>query len=142
MQFLDTFDGPNVCDCYRRTSTVLPQQALALTNSELLVHYGRILAKRISDDISSIEVTAETSHQRFVNEAFERIVNRPPSDSEMQLSLQFLLQQHQLLASTPADQLRLEGNKEITPAASDLAQRARENLTIGLFSHNDFVTVR
>lgn len=142
MQFLDTFDGPNVCDCYRRTSTVLPQQALAMTNSDLLLHYGRILAKRISEEIPLAEAGAETTEQRFVNEAFGRILNRPPSETELELSLQFLRQQHQLISATPADQLRVAGNKEITPAASELAQRARENLTISLFSHNDFVSVR
>lgn len=142
MQFLDTFDGPNVCDCYRRTSTVLPQQALAMTNSELSVHYGRILAKRISEEILPSQGSSEGIEQRFVSQAFQRVINRPPSELEMQYSLQFLRQQHQLLTTTPEDQLRLAGNKAIAPAASELAQRARENLTISLFSHNDFVTVR
>src|SRR5262249_52612969 len=35
MEFLELFDAPNPCDCYQRTSWVLPQQALALINSEL-----------------------------------------------------------------------------------------------------------
>ncbi len=142
MQFLDTFDGPNVCDCYRRTSTVLPQQALAMTNSELSVHYGRILATRLSEEILSSQLGLESTDQRFVSQAFQRVINRPPYEPEMQYSLQFLRQQHQLLTTTPDDQLRLAGNKAISPAASELAQRARENLTISLFSHNDFVTVR
>jgi hypothetical protein len=142
MQFLDTFDGPNVCDCYRRTSTVLPQQALAMTNSELSVHYGRILAKRISEDILPSQGSSEGIEQRFVSQAFQRVINRPPSELEMQYSLQFLRKQHQLLTTTPEDQLRLAGNKAIAPAASEPAQRALENLTISLFSHNDFVTVR
>lgn len=142
MQFLDTFDGPNVSDCYRRTSTVLPQQALAMTNSELSVHYGRLLAKRVSEEILSSQGSSEGTDQRFVSQAFQRVINRPPSENEMQFSLQFIRQQHQLLTTTSDDQLRLAGNKAIAPAASELAQRARENLTISLFSHNDFVTVR
>jgi Protein of unknown function (DUF1553)/Protein of unknown function (DUF1549)/Planctomycete cytochrome C len=140
MQFLDTFDGPNVCDCYRRTSTVLPQQALAMTNSELLVHNGRVLAKRVIEEILEADATAETIDNRFVTAVFERIINRPPSAAEWELSLGFLRQQQLLLGSTPADQLRLEGVKQIMPTATDIAQRTREMLTISLFSHNDFVT--
>ncbi len=144
MQFLDTFDGPNVCDCYRRTSTVLPQQALAMTNSELSEHFSRILAKQVSEEMiaSNGGNQGNETEQRFVSEAFQRVISRQPSDSEMQFSLQFIRQQHELLTTTPVDQLRLTGIKGITPAASDVAQRARENLTISLFSHNDFVTVR
>lgn len=141
MQFLDTFDGPNVCDCYRRTSTVLPQQALAMTNSELLVHHGRILARRIADELQQAQGNSLITQQQFVVEAFQRIINREPSEAELQISLQFLNQQHELLSSTPADWLRREGSQGIVPAGMELIQRARENLTIGLFSHNDFVMV-
>ena len=35
MSFLEMFDAPDVCDCYERAWSVRPQQALALTNSEL-----------------------------------------------------------------------------------------------------------
>src|SRR5262249_9895008 len=37
MPFLELFDSPDVCDAYRRTTTVVPQQALALVNNELLL---------------------------------------------------------------------------------------------------------
>ena len=113
-----------------------------MTNSELSVHYGRLLAKRVSEEILSSQGSSEGTDQRFVSQAFQRVINRPPSENEMQFSLQFIRQQHQLLTTTSDDQLRLAGNKAIAPAASELAQRARENLTISLFSHNDFVTVR
>ena len=36
MPFLELFDAPDACDAYRRTTSVVPQQALALVNNELL----------------------------------------------------------------------------------------------------------
>ena len=48
MEFLDLFDAANPCDAYRRTASVLPQQALALTNSELALRLSRLLAGRLS----------------------------------------------------------------------------------------------
>ena len=50
MEFLELFDGPNVCDCYRRTTSVLPQQALAMSNSDLLLQQSRALAGKLWAD--------------------------------------------------------------------------------------------
>ena len=33
INFLEVFDSPNVLDCYRRSDSIVPQQALALMNS-------------------------------------------------------------------------------------------------------------
>src|SRR5205807_6084631 len=48
MEFLDLFDAANPCDAYRRTASVLPQQALALTNSELALRLSRVLAGKLT----------------------------------------------------------------------------------------------
>ncbi len=57
--FGELFDAPDAMDCYRRTETILPQQALALTNSEL-VHAmaAAVVAKAppSSVDLSSAEL--------------------------------------------------------------------------------------
>ncbi len=154
MQFVDTFDGPNVCDCYRRTSTVLPQQALAMTNSELLVHCGRRLAERVvqqsripvSHELDPPDTTQSLSNaitdDHFVQIAFELILNRPPKEAELDASLRFLIQQRELLQAVPPEQLAAEGNSNVQPASTEIQRRAWENLAISLFSHNDFVTVR
>src|SRR5207248_6276607 len=47
MEFLELFDAANTCEAYRRTSSVRPQQALALSNSELALQEGRILARKL-----------------------------------------------------------------------------------------------
>ena len=33
--------APDPCDCYQRSAPVIPQQALALTNNEMLVTLSR-----------------------------------------------------------------------------------------------------
>ena len=47
MPFLELFDAPDACDAYRRTTSVVPQQALALVNNELVLDLSRRLAGRL-----------------------------------------------------------------------------------------------
>ena len=181
MLFLDTFDGANVCECYKRTSTVLPSQALAMSNSELLVHYGRVCAQRLTASTPLVNPNADENHtsatsksplekapiehtaatveaQRqeeidtaYVQSAFETLLGRPASTKELAASLSFLDQQRQSLSAITAssDQpasavgtAATAADNPIQPPASDVRQRARENLIIALFNHNDFVTIR
>ncbi len=142
MQFMETFDGPNVCECYRRTSTVLPQQALAMTNSELLVDQGRKLAGKLMVEVEASSVAADLIDSRFIQKAFEAVLSRPASEQELLISLEFLKRQRSLLTSAAAEALAVKSIAGVMSASTDIAQRARENLTVSLFSHNDFVTVR
>lgn len=149
MQFLDTFDGPNVSECYRRSSSVMPQQALALTNSELLVHHGRLLASKITADLNGKHGQVNNEHRNsevreaeFVRIAFETVLGRPPRPQELEVSLQFLAEQTAIFQVATHDELCVTPHKDVTPASGDKAQRARENLAISLFSHHDFVTIR
>ena len=41
MTFLELFDAPDACDAYRRTTSVVPQQALALVNNAMLLDLSR-----------------------------------------------------------------------------------------------------
>ncbi len=81
-EFLDLFDAANPCDAYRRTTSVLPQQALALTNSELALRTSRALAANLPAE----EVA-------FVRAAFERVLGRPPHADEAAASAAFLARQ-------------------------------------------------
>ena len=47
MPFLELFDAPDACDAYRRTTSVVPQQALALVNNDMLLDLSRELADRL-----------------------------------------------------------------------------------------------
>lgn len=128
MEFLELFDAANPCDCYKRTSSVQPQQALALTNSELTKTLSRQLAKRLWTQVNA---STEDFNSRFVRLAFLQVLNCEPIEAELAASLTFLEQQASRL--TPTDG---------TAPTTDPVERSRENLIHALMNHNDFVTVR
>ena len=129
MEFLELFDAANACDCYKRSSSVQPQQALALTNSELTKSLSRSLAKRLWDKVSA---SSEASSDEFIELAFLQVLNREPREAEFQASKEFLQEQS----------VRLVAAKSESTADFDAAVRSRENLVHALMNHNDFVTVR
>ena len=79
-RFLGAFDNANVLECYRRNESVVPQQALALTNSEL----SRSTADALTEKLRA------TAPSEFIHRAFQTILNRAPNDKERQLSLEAL----------------------------------------------------
>ncbi len=119
MLFLSTFDGANPCECYRRSNTVLPSQALALTNSELLVHYGRIcaaklqaqLATRKTVDVSTNLLDASTNVE-FVKLAFESLLGRLPTEQELATSVDFLTESVQTITTGGKTSPKAEEAKE------------------------------
>jgi hypothetical protein len=116
VEFLDLFDAANPCDAYRRTASVLPQQALALSNSDLAILMSRTLAGKLKE---------HANDSAFATAAFECVLSRAPRTAELAASVAFLANQRKLLE-----------------AEKDASQRARENLVLALFNHTDFVTVR
>ena len=130
--FLDLFDAANPCDAYRRTSSVLPQQALALANSDLALRLSRALARKLAP--------AAKTDDDFVRAAFEQILGRAPRENELAASVAFLSRQRKLFEDR-ARELKVSPPQPDGPSA-DAAMRARENLVLALFSHTDFVTVR
>jgi hypothetical protein len=75
------FDAPEPTDCYRRTSSVLPQQALVMTNSKLAHDHSAALARQIGTDAPD-----------FIIAAFEHILNRTPTEVELTSCRDFLKQ--------------------------------------------------
>jgi hypothetical protein len=119
MEFLKTFDGANPVECYLRSESVVPQQALALANSQISVEKARVLAAKIGIDAEP---------EAFVRSAFETILGRLPTDQERAVGVRFLQRQPDLVT----------GWHVSTPAPV----RARENFIHVLLNHNDFVTIR
>ena len=72
MTFLKLFDSPNVISCYRRSESVVPQQALALANSRLVLEQAGRLAGSLTSEVG----TGEANDAAFVDAAFERILGR------------------------------------------------------------------
>jgi hypothetical protein len=110
VEFLKIFDGPSVTECYMRHPSVVPQQALALANSELALREAKTLAS---------ELTAEKPDD-FVEAAYRRVLARDPKPEEKKLCGEFLSAEE----------------KKSSEA------RARQDLVLVLFNHNDFVTIR
>jgi hypothetical protein len=134
VEFLKIFDGPSVTECYERKQTVMPQQALALANSELALREARRLARELD-----AKTSADTS--RFLHAAFQRVLSRPPTAQEKQLCATFLAEQTRRLAQHAARTIA-ETKQDVNQPASDPNLRARENLVLALFNHHDFVTIR
>jgi hypothetical protein len=138
-KFLELFDAASVNECYRRSESVVPQQALALANSEVTLNESRLLARKLSDLVAKSK--GQEPNQAFVSLAYEQILGRAPSRDELTECRDFLDSQAQLL-NTPAKLTAIAGGPKATVAPSaDPMQRARENLTLVLYNHNDFVTI-
>jgi mono/diheme cytochrome c family protein len=141
MEFLELFDGASATDCYQRTTTVMPQQALALTNSTLAVQKGRMIAEQIWSQTTST-LPGGQRQTDFIKRAFKLILSRPASEQEQAVAAAFLSRQKSLYsAQTPNAASPVTKRDYSQPAASPEA-RARESLVHALFSHNDFVTIR
>jgi hypothetical protein len=132
VEFLKIFDGPSVTECYERRPSVMPQQALALANSELAVKEARNLAHALSNESGS-------DIGMFIGAAFQKILARAPSPDELHLCREFLTNQ-----SRPSSYrvTQIANKTEPSTGSADGEQRARQNLVLVLFNHNDFVTIR
>jgi hypothetical protein len=160
MEFLTAFDAPGVEECYRRQESVVPQQALALENSDFVWDRARRVARQLG--------AAARSPAAFVTAAFAHLLGRPPTTAEREACERFLARQERLLADpsrltelpplpplprldpevmrirAPGLPLTLTAAAPLPRArpAPDPRSRAREYLIHALFNHNDFVTVR
>jgi hypothetical protein len=78
MQFLKVFDGADPTACYRRSESIMPQQALALANSALSLEQARILADKLA------------GASDFLGAAYLAVLSRPPSAAEREKSLAYM----------------------------------------------------
>jgi PAS domain-containing protein len=138
MRFLVLFDEASPNECYRRTESIVPQQALALANSALSLGQSRKLARTLAETLQE----AADGDGAFVSAAFEQVLCRPPSEEELAACREFLMQQREQLADTKSLSGFEGAATADVPPSDDPALRARENLVHVLMNHNDFVTVR
>jgi hypothetical protein len=137
-QLLQIFDNASVNECYRRNESVVPQQALAMANSDVCRNQSRLLAKKLSESSGQ----GDAANGQFVRTAYEQILGRDPTSTESDECEKFL--ETQTAQFRNAGSLTpIESNIKATVAPSgDPTQRARESLTLVLYNHNDFITVR
>jgi hypothetical protein len=134
MEFLSIFDSASVNECYERKPSIVPQQALALINSELTLKHARILARAIAGKTNSDATD-------FTRSAFLHVLSRQPTAAETTECVAFLQGQARRF-----EQMKMTGPTGLTPdgslPAADSVLRARENLVHVLLNHHDFVTIR
>ena len=112
--FLSTFDEARVNECYRREQSIVPQQALALTNSKLVLDASQQIAKSLSD-IANDEAN-------FIQIAFNVLLGITPGQDEMSAS-------HKAFRSWQ-------------PFSDGSTNHVRAQFVLSLINHNDFVTLR
>ncbi|MFP6859463.1 MAG: DUF1549 and DUF1553 domain-containing protein [Roseibacillus sp.] len=113
-KFLSMFNGADHLRCYRRSESIVPQQALALSNSKLALEMAEKIATRFD----------EKELDGFIGKTFEAIVCRRPDEEERVACQEF------------CDRIRA-----ITKA-SNPDDLVRKRLVLALLNYNDFVTIR
>ena len=122
-QFLTTFDEATVNECYRRDQSIIPQQALALSNSGLVHDASRRIAERLSQPSAKDGFPLEDND--FIEKAYYAVLGIRANDGEIR-------------ASTKA----LNAWRRLPVDSDDSVDRARQYLVWALLNHTDFVTVR
>lgn len=117
--FLTTFDEAIVKECYRREQSIVPQQALALINSKLVLDAAKPIAERLAKD------TPAGDDGAFVRQACLTILGEQPGEVE----------RNAMAAS-------MEAWKKLPEAGEDAVGFARAQLVWVLLNHSDFVTIR
>jgi hypothetical protein len=138
-RFLEIFDSASVNECYRRSESIVPQQALALANSDVTFNESRLLARKLSE--LAAKEKGKDPDQAFTLLAYEQVLSRDPTRAELTECKTFLKSQAELLQN-PKQLTAISGGPTATVTASaNPGQRARENLTLVLYNHNDFVMI-
>ena len=134
MDMLQAFDVASPNECFARSESIVPQQALALENGKLSFTVARTIATQLSPKA--------TTAPAFVNAAFLKVLDRPPTATEARESAKYLTEQAELYRD-PAKLTPFKNGTEVTlKPSTDPVQRARESLVHVLLNHNDFVTLR
>ena len=108
------FNDADHLQCYRRTESIVPQQALALANGKLAIEMSGLIAEKMGEG-------------EFVELAFELVLGRKPDSAERQECMKTL---NQLEATAKND------------GKAFPTQRAQRGLVHALLNHNDFVSIR
>jgi hypothetical protein len=132
MEWLLLFDAASVTECYQRTESILPQQALALANSELTLRHARLLARSLAAEAGDAGA--------FTTAAFEAVLSRAPTAEEKAECVAFLAAQTKRFAAAKGPPAPPDGDGARPAAEPGL--RAREGLVQVLLNHHEFVTIR
>ncbi len=124
--FLATFDEAGVVECYQREQSIVPQQALALSNSAFVHDAAGLITARISRPGAS-DRPRSIEDSEFVRDAFRTVLGVPANDAQVAASLRAL---------------RAWRTQETAPGSEARPDGARVHLMWALLNQNDFVTLR
>lgn len=126
--FLTTFDDALVKECYRRESSIVPQQSLALLNSRLVADTAPAIASRLAATLPrpGRQSDATPDDIAFLNHAFRTLLGFTPSRTELEACQSALRSWRGAAAATPVPD----------------PDPARIRLVEALVNHADFVTLR
>ncbi|MGE4181839.1 MAG: DUF1549 and DUF1553 domain-containing protein, partial [Limisphaerales bacterium] len=158
--FLTTFDEATVKECYRREASIVPQQALALSNSGLALDAARRIAVRLGgrsesefrevpadrSNASGVAaagvVAAEGGDRDFIRRAFRVLLGFEPGAGEVEAGLRAMASWREI-----ARQPKGERGAAAAPAGpagpgEPPVDEGRAGLVWALLNHDDFVTLR
>ena len=131
LTFLEMFDNADILQCYRRSESIIPQQALALANSRLAIEMSDKIARRFEADQTTSHSNDESSNTSFKNKDRDAFIDqtllvllgRPATDEERSECHRFFQDLQQL---RPAPSLEI----------------ARARFVQAILNHNDFISIR
>lgn len=123
-KFLSMFDDADLLQCYQRNESIVPQQALALANSELSMSLAEIIAVKIQDSISGGD------QNLFILTTFETLLGRSATEDEIEACTAYFEHIEELIKT----------EKKLSVNELDATVRAR--LVHSLLNHNDFISIR
>jgi hypothetical protein len=121
--FLTMFDDATVKECYRRDQSIVPQQALALSNAAIVLDSATKIAERII--AAGTAHGASMSDEAFLDRAFVMLLDRSPSADER-----------------AACSAAIGKWRALAKPAGAGADPALVHMVWALLNHNDFVTLR
>ncbi|MDA1046249.1 MAG: PSD1 and planctomycete cytochrome C domain-containing protein [Verrucomicrobia bacterium] len=120
-KFLKMFNDADHLQCYRRSESVVPQQALAMSNSKLAIEIASAIAAQLS------QASPKNDQDAFVEKAFQTLLGRDPDELERKACTMFIEEISQLLSKGKG-----------APSAT----RIHARLVHALLNHNDFISIR
>ena len=127
-KFLSMFDDADILNCYRRIESIVPQQALALSNSEISLTLSRRIAEQIQTSLEAQPLVQSGPAERaFIQRAFVSMIGRQPNGDELLACIETMDAWMKLLAAQKS---------------ANATSKARGNLIHALMNHNDFITIR
>jgi len=128
-RFLTAFDEADVKECYRRDQSIVPQQALALSNAALVHDAAAAIVDRLAGASSGESSTASPlDDSAFTVRAFVAVLGRRPTAAETAVCLESLAAWR---GQGPADE-----------TAAPAGDHSRKQLVWSLLNHTEFLTIR